>query len=207
MRHQQLLANLGLILALGVGAAAADQGGQVTLAPPPPSGISSGLTFTATWRPAGSGGTRIQGSVIDIQQVPVAKVKVRLRNVTTGEVMAEAVSDDKGEYSFPELEPGVYVVEMFIDNRYIVALSNAGSVARNETLQTVIQLPGRWDSATQTVVAIQNGFLYIGLSAATTMAANTITAAVTENIPPTEPGMDASPGKPTGTTATPTSIK
>ncbi len=194
MRHQQLIANLGVILALGTGAAlSAEQRGTVTLELPPLSGISNALRFTAPWRPNGSAGTRIVGSVIDIQQTPVAKVKVRLRNMTTGEVVAETESDDKGEYVFPELEPGMYVVEMFIDNRYIVALSNAGSVARFETLQTVIQLPGRWDGASQTVVFERNAVNFLGMSAATTLTAATLTSAVTEQIPTSDQGVVTSP--------------
>jgi Carboxypeptidase regulatory-like domain len=194
MRHQQLIANLGVILALGTGAAlSAEQRGTVTLELPPLSGISNALRFTAPWRPDGSAGTRIVGSVIDIQQTPVAKVKVRLRNITTGEIAAETESDDKGEYFFPELEPGMYVVEMFIDNRYIVALSNAGSVARFETLQTVIQLPGRWDGASQTVVPERNAANFLGISAATTLTAATLTTAVTERIPTSDQGVVTSP--------------
>lgn len=191
MRNYKALIGVGLIIVFGA-TVGAEQRGQVILVAPPPSGLSPGLKFTAPWRPAGSDGTRIIGSVIDVRQMPVAKVKVRLRNITTGEVMAESESSASGEYSFPEVEPGTYVVEMFVDNRYIVALSNAGSIGRNETMQMVVQLAGRWDTVTQTVVAPQNAVNFVGLSAATTMAASTMTAAVTENIPPTEAGVPTS---------------
>ncbi|MDO8678936.1 MAG: hypothetical protein Q7R30_10290 [Acidobacteriota bacterium] len=109
--------------------------------------------------------------------------------------MAELESNANGEYSFLEVEPGTYVVEMFIDGRYIVALSNAGAVSRNETLQTSVQLQGRWDLATQTVVVPQNAFDFVGLSAATTMAGATMTAATTESITPTAPGVQLSPSQ------------
>lgn len=195
MTRMTWLAGFGCVIMVGV-TAAAEQRGSASLVPPPPSGISSGLTFAAPWRPDGSGGTQIVGTVIDIRQVPVAKVKVRLRNILTGEIVAESESNGNGEYSFPEVEPGTYVVEMFIDNRYIVALSNAGSIARNEIMQTVVMLPGRWDDATQTVVAPLNAGMFGGMSAATTMAAATMTAAQTENIPPKDEGVPLSPGKP-----------
>ena len=35
---------------------------------------------------------------------------------------------------------------MVMVDGYVVALSNAGTIARYETLQTVVQLPGRWDA-------------------------------------------------------------
>jgi len=192
MRYPKVAIGVGLVLALGA-AVGAEQRGTVTLELPPISGISKALRFTAPWQPEGSAGTRILGSVIDSSQTPVAKVKVRLRNITTGEVMAEAVSDENGEYTFAEVEPGMYVVEMFIDNRYIVALSNAGSIARFETLQTVIQLPGRWDSATQTVVPVQSAANFMGMSAATTMTAATLTTATTQEIPTSDQGVLTSP--------------
>jgi len=191
MRLNKTLLSVGLLLALGA-TPEAGQRGAVTLTVPPPSGLSPGLTFTAPWRPAGSGGTRIVGAVIDIGQVPVAKVKVRLRNFVTGEVVAEVESNANGEYSFLEVEPGTYVVEMFIDGRYIVSVSNVGAVGRNQTLQTVVQLAGRWDLARQTVVTPENAFNFVGVSAATTMAAATMSAAVTENITPSAQGVPVS---------------
>ena len=60
-------------------------------------------------------------------------------------------SDDQGEYAFAIVEPGTYVVEMVMVDGFIIALSNAGALARYETLQTVVQLPGRWDSVARNV--------------------------------------------------------
>ena len=191
MQYPKIALGVGLMLTF-VAALGAEQRGTATLAPPPPTGLSPGLSFAASWRPAGSEGTKVVGSVIDSRQTPVAKVKVRLRNISTGEVMAEVESNENGEYAFPEVEPGTYLVEMFIDGRYVVALSNAGSVARNETLQTVVQLAGRWDSATQAVITPQNAFNFVGLSATTTMAAATMTAAMTERIAPSQQGVSVS---------------
>jgi len=192
MRFQKITIGVGLIIALGA-AVGAEQSGTVTLELPPMSGISNNLRFTAPWRPEGSSGTRIVGSVIDIRQVAVAKVKVRLRNLTTGEVIAETESDANGEYAFPELEPGTYIVEMLIDNRYIAALSNAGSLGRFETMQTVIQLPGRWDIQTQTVVAQQRSASFMGMSSTSTMTAATLMTAVTAKIPMSDKGVFSSP--------------
>lgn len=192
MRYAKAAIGVGLVMALGA-AVGAEQRGTATLESPPPTGLSGGLRFTAPWRPAGGGLTRVVGAVVDSRQVVVAKVKVRLRNLTTGEIIGETESDENGEYSFPEMEPGTYVVEMMIDNRYVVAVSNVGSVSRFETLQTVIQLPGRWEIGTQTLVAEQSAASFVGLSSATTMAATTIAFAVTEAIPPIVAGVELSP--------------
>jgi len=192
MKPTTLLAGfVGVLLAGGV--VWAGQQGSVTIVPPPPSGISGGLAFDSSWRPNGIGGTQIVGSVIDIRQIPVARVSVRLRNLSTGEVVAVSESDASGAYEFPDVEPGTYVVEMYMNGQYVVALSNAGSIARNETLQTVVMLTGRWDASRQDIVPTQDYAAFGGRSAATTMAGTTINAAATENIPPVSPGEPVSP--------------
>jgi Carboxypeptidase regulatory-like domain len=195
MRYARIAIGVGLVLALGAGAGA-EQGGTVTLELPPLSGVSQALRFAAPWQPEGGGSTMIVGTVIDSRQMVVARVKVRLRNITTGEVIAETESNDDGEYSFTDVEPGLYVVEMLFGDRYVVALSNAGSVARFETLQTVIQLPGRWDSLTQTIEAQPAVSSFMGMSAATTLTAATLVTAVTEQIPTSDQGVEASPSSP-----------
>lgn len=192
MRYAKAAFGVGLVMALGA-AVGAEQRGTATLESPPPTGLAGGLRFTAPWRPVGGALTRVVGAVVDSRQVVVARVKVRLRNLTTGEVIGETESDENGAYAFPEMEPGTYVVEMMIDNRYVVAVSNVGSVARYETLQTVVQLPGRWEIGTQTIRAEQDVSNFMGMSAATTLTAATLVTAVTAEIPTSDPGVFTSP--------------
>ncbi len=185
MRKVIWLVGFGLLLAVG-GGAAAQQGGLV----PPP----STLTFSEAWRPSTvTGLTQIIGMVIDIRQVPVPNVKVQLRNLNTGEVEQEAATNEKGEYLFAVVEPGTYVVEMVLIGGYVVALSNAGSLARYETLQTVVQLPGRWDVLARNIVMTQKMADFIGMSSETTMTATTLTLATDQNIAPVDSGEPVSP--------------
>jgi hypothetical protein len=177
------VAVMGLILA-GI-IVSADQ----SFVPPP-----SGLKFSEQWRPAGSqGDTRVIGTVIDIRQEPVARVKVQLRNLDTGTVTETAVTDDNGEYEFLIEMPSSYVVEMVLVDGYIISLSNAGSVARYETLQTVIQLPGRWDSVRQNLLPNQTTFGFVGVSSEITMTATTMSIAVNQDISPIDAGEPVSP--------------
>ena len=86
--------------------------------------------------------------MIDIRQVPVAHAKVQLRNLVNGTVQqGRRVGRQRRISSSPSIDPGTYVVEMVLVDGYVLALSNAGSLARFETLQTVVQLPGRWDAS------------------------------------------------------------
>lgn len=151
----------------------------------------SKVLFSGPWRPdSASGQTQILGTVIDIRQVPVGGVTVQLRDLNTGLVVEEVVTNANGEYSFELAASGTYVVEMVLAGGNIVALSNAGSLTRYETLQTVIQLPGRWDTVAQNVIPVVQASSFVGMSSATTMTAATLTIAVGQSIPPVDPGQD-----------------
>lgn len=146
------------------------------------------------WRPADrKGDTRIVGTVVDVHHVPVAYASVQLRNLITSNIEQKAMANGNGEYEFTVINPSTYVVEMVLVDGYIVALSNAGSVNRYETLQTVVQLPGRWDGAASRVVPIQNLANYFGMSSQATMTAATLQLAVDLNISAADPGEPVSP--------------
>lgn len=200
MRHQQLIAKLGLILVLGVSGAAAEQGGIIRREEPPAPGRDieqSSVRLDSSWRPAGmSNTTKVIGTVIDVRQVPVSAARVQLRNLDTGNVEQEVDSNEQGEYQFEVEESGTYIVEMVMVDGYIVALSNAGTLLRYETLQTVVQLPGRWDFASRTMVAERDITAFFGMSSGTTMTATTIQIAVEQNVTPANPGIAVSPVTP-----------
>lgn len=177
------LVGFGLIVALCTGATAQQ------MVPPDPS-----LRFIQPWRPTTvTGQTQIVGTVIDIRQMPVANARVRLRNLNTGRIEQEAETNDKGEYVFVLVEPGTYVVEMVLTDGAILALSNAGALARYETLQTVVQLPGRWNLVSRNMEMQQNMANFVGMSSAQTMTAATLTMAVEQSITPLDAGEPVSP--------------
>lgn len=75
----------------------------------------------------------------------------------------------------------------------VIALSNAGAIGRYETMQTVLQLPGRWDDVGRRLIVDQSVTSFLDMSAKTTMAAATIEVAVDNNITPRDPGVAVSP--------------
>jgi hypothetical protein len=180
------LAVLGLIIAAGVGVGAQ---GRARLVTPPRT-----IRFAESWRPVeGRGATQIVGAVIDIRQVPVPNAHVQLRNLGSGEIEQEGTSDDQGEYAFTVDEPGTYVVEMVVVDGQVVALSNAGALARYETLQTLVRLPGRWDSVSRTITMPHITANFVGMSAAQTMTAATLALAVEMDVTPVDAGEPVSP--------------
>ena len=154
----------------------------------------SGVRRAESLRPVnGSRDTRITGSVIDIRQQPVAYARVQLRNLMLGIVEQESTANGNGEYEFTVANPSTYVVEMVLLDGYVVGLSNAGSVGRFETMQTVVQLPGRWDAPSGRVVMPQNVSNYFGMSSQATMTAATLQLAADMNIATSDPGEPVSP--------------
>jgi hypothetical protein len=118
---------------------------------------------------------------------------VQLRNLKDGNILASDDTNQLGEYEFSLIEPGSYVVEMVMVDNYVIALSNAGSLARYETLQTVVQLPGRWDYATRSVIAPVNASSFFGMGSANTMTSSTLAMAVDSDIRPITAGEPVSP--------------
>lgn len=154
----------------------------------------SSVSFSQPWVPPGaSGNTRITGTVIDIRQLPVSNVKVQLRNLESGLVVASTETGETGEYLFEIDVPSSYIVEMVRVDGYVIALSNAGSVARFETLQTVIHLPGRWDSVRQSVMSTQRSIGFLGMRSETAMTIKTLMMAGTRDISPVDAGEPISP--------------
>ena len=154
-----------------------------------------GVNFAEAWRPLNTkGDTKIIGQVIDIRQMPVAYAKVQLRNLITGTVQQQDDTDVNGEYQFAVDDPGTYVVEMIMVDGYVVALSNAGALARFETLQTVVQLPGRWEGLR--MIMPQSATSFVGMSAATSMTAQTVAIALEQSIQPVDSGSPVSPFRP-----------
>lgn len=154
----------------------------------------SAVNFAGRWRPAGSTGlTRVIGTVIDIRQMPVPNARIQLRNLDTGNVEMTVDSGVAGDYAFEVEDTGTYVVEMVMVDGYVVALSSAGAVRRYETLNTIVQLPGRWDFASRSLISPQNMTSFFGMSAQTTMTAQTLQIAVEQEVRPTNAGTPVSP--------------
>ena len=172
-------------------AAGLDAQGTALLARPRPT-----VNLAESWRPVSGGVTRVIGQVIDIRLMPVAHSRVQLRNLTNGTVPQQGSTDANGEYQFSVDDPGTYIVEMLMVDGYVVALSNAGTIARFETLQTLVRLPGRWEGLSRGMVMPHNVANFVGMSAATTMTAQTVAIAMEQSIQPVDSGEPVSPFTP-----------
>ena len=190
MRNHKSLIGFVLASAISVGVAA-EQRGTATLVPP----LAPAVRLAAPWRPADAttSDTKVVGIVIDVRQTPVKNATVQLRDLTSGRVVGKTNANDQGEYTFPVADPSTYVVEMVMVDGFVAGLSNAGALARYETLQTVVRLSGLWDSVNRNVIAVTNPASFLGMSSAATMTAATLVIASEDQVPVTNPGEPVSP--------------
>ncbi len=88
--------------------------------------ITLGLAVVAS---AAQGTGKISGIARDAQNQPLPGVKLQLRNVDTGQLVATTKAGPGGAYEFTGLNPGNYVVEIVDDDGKIVGLSPSTALA------------------------------------------------------------------------------
>jgi len=177
-----------LIVATCTAGTAAQQGSRVVLVRPP----SSTIHFIEPWPASGTADTTVVGTVMDINKAPVAGAHVQLRELISGRVLGETDANSLGAFEFDGVDSGTYVVEMVL-NGQVVALSNAGTLARYQSFVATVQLPGRWDYDTRSMVDSVNAARFIGLGSAYSMTAATLAMASAANLGPIDGGEPVSP--------------
>jgi hypothetical protein len=175
--RKSVFAAIGVLVVVAATSSVAQQGFV-----PPPASVRAGESLRATGPTAG---TKVVGTILDLRRVPVAGARVQLRDLSTGRVEQETLTNENGEYTFSVASP----------NGTVAAVSNAGIVASDETLQTLMQLPGRWDPASSRVVVPPAISSYFGASGAQTITRKTLDLAMDQNITPADPGEPVSPGR------------
>jgi hypothetical protein len=97
---------------------------------------------------------------------PIAYARVVLRNIRTGRVFARAVANERGEFSFVDVEANAYIVELLGADGSVVAASPLVMMARGDVQQTELRVAA---SAT-TVTASFGNTLSPTLAQATSVA-------------------------------------
>src|SRR4051812_49710635 len=70
-------------------------------------------------------GSAVRGVVWNSDNSPVPGIKVRLRNVLSGRLEANAVSDDTGHFVFASLRSGAYAVEVIGSDGKVIAVGQS----------------------------------------------------------------------------------
>lgn len=116
--------------------------------------------------------------------MPIPHARVILRNLRTGQVQARTIANDRGEFSFVDVDPNAYVVELIGPDGSVVAASPLVSLARGDVQKTELRVA----SSAMTVTASFGSSLSPSLAQATALAASsdvprTTTAQTTQESP------------------------
>ena len=85
------------------------------------------------------GGT-ILGTAYQHDKTPLGHARLRLRNVTTGQIVTATQADADGRFHFDRIAAGSYVVELVDDTGAVRALGQMFSLGRSETVATFVRL-------------------------------------------------------------------
>lgn len=138
--------------------------------PPVRSPSRVGATTTA------NGSTSVVGVAWKVDNTPIPSARLRLRNLVSGKVEANTVSDLTGQFAFAGIEGGTYAVELLGENGKVMTVGHAFVIAPGETVATFIRLG--------TKVPWFSGFFQNAASAvASTAASQGITAIAPVQMP------------------------
>lgn len=111
---------------------------------------------------------------------PIPYARVLLRNISTGRVLVHATADQLGRFSFVDLEPNAYVVELLGPDGSVVAASSMVTMSKGQLGQTDVRVA----SAAQTIIASLGNEMSAALPEATAMASSSDVTRTTTTLTP-----------------------
>ena len=76
--------------------------------------------------PVAARATSIQGNAWTAENAPIPRARLRLRNVTSGKIEGTAIANEAGQFTFSNMEPGTYLVELVSEVVRLPAQVDAG---------------------------------------------------------------------------------
>jgi hypothetical protein len=88
----------------------------------------------------------VTGTVWRSDNTPLPDAPLQLRDTSTGQIVRSTRANELGRFTFSQVSPGHYVVELIDENRHVLALGEMFSLGPTETVATFVRLaaPGRW---------------------------------------------------------------
>jgi hypothetical protein len=91
----------------------------------------------------GTGATQIAGAAFHADDTPIPRAKLQLRNLISGTIAGAAVANDRGQFVFVDMTPGIYIVELISRSAKVLAVSDAVAVGRGDSATTFVRESGR----------------------------------------------------------------
>lgn len=82
----------------------------------------------------------VTGTVWNRNDTPVALPRVRLRDVTSGQIVRVTQGDDRGRFTFLKVPSGSYIVELVDRSGTVLALGQMFTLGPLETVATFLRL-------------------------------------------------------------------
>ena len=136
--------------------------------------------------PAGSRLNALTGKALTSLNAPIPYARVVLRNIRTGELLAQTTADADGKFSFLDLDPNPYIVEVLGANGAVLGTSTMVAGMTRGELRT---LEVRVASAAAAVrIAVGNTLTATAPQATAMAAANDVTRTTTTQTTAVSPG-------------------
>jgi len=103
--------------------------------------LIAGSVLRVAAGPVSARAASIQGNVWTAQNTAVPHALLRLRNVETSKVAANAQANEAGQFTFGNVEPGAYVVELVNSSGSVLAVGHRFSIGVGESVATFVRLP------------------------------------------------------------------
>jgi hypothetical protein len=120
---------------------------------------------------------RIVGVAWYADETPIPHARLRLRNISTGRVVAHTVASRSGRFEFAGAPPGLYAVELVDEHGNVLTVGHSFTLGKKDTVTTFVRLGTR--------VPWFNGFFANAAAAvASAAAAAGVTAIAPEAVRP-----------------------
>jgi hypothetical protein len=84
----------------------------------------------------------IQGNALTSTNGALTDATMRLRDARFGQIVETQLSDQAGVFTFPKVDPGIYIVEIVgLDQVSVLAASEVLTVGPGEAVSAVVKLP------------------------------------------------------------------
>ena len=145
-----------------------------------PSAAAFPAGTATTLRMEAAGSASIMGTAWKADNTPIPQAKVRLRDAGSGKPLAAAIANDAGQFTFGDIEPGSYIVELISDNGKVLAVGHTLAVGAGETIVTFVRLGTK-------VPWFEGFFVNAAASVAAAAASMGVTAVAPQEMRPVSP--------------------
>jgi len=84
----------------------------------------------------------IQGNALTPTNGALTEATMRLRDARFGQIVATQLTDHAGVFTFPKVDPGIYIVEIIgLDQVSVLAASEVLNVGPGDAVSAVVKLP------------------------------------------------------------------